>query len=188
MRRRRVLAGVGLAALGVFLLFVPVAPSTSWDGQLASGQFVTLSVPAGAAVLGTPVQVELLAAIPIEPCYGYCPSRNYLLPHYFTVVDCGTSDCATPTSGTIVGSTSDLPFNMDYYFWGVPGHVYHISVSSWATFLPYPGSFPLKVVIVTPWLGGVPGAVVLVGAATTVVTGIRAPEGPLSLRHAPAAP
>lgn len=186
MRRRRVLAGIGLAALGVFLLFVPVAPSTAWEGQLLTDQAATIAIPTSAALVGSPVQVELFSGLPGPPCTGYCPSRNSLPLHYFTVVDCGTSPCATSASGTTVGSTPDLPPNLAYYFWAVPGHDYRITVSAWTTFVPFNGSFPLKVVVVTPWLGGAPGGVVLVGAAAAVVTGIRAPEGPLPLRRAAA--
>ena len=179
MNRRRVLAGAGLAAFGVFLLVVPVASTTTWDGQLSPSSSVDIAVPGYAAIAGTPIEVELYAGTPQTLCYGYyCPVQNDLLPHYFTVSDCGVAACSPGMNGSEVGSTPTSPPSFGFYFWASQGHHYRIT-GAWA----WPGmspnaSFPLKVVIVTPWLSGAPGIVALVGAAWAITTGVRTPNRP----------
>lgn len=182
MNRRRVLAGAGLAAFGVFLLVVPVASTTTWDGQLSPSGSVDIAVPGYAAIAGTPIEVDLYTGTPWPPCFGFCPLRTSLLPHSLAVSDCGVDACSPRNNGTEVGSTQFAPLNFGYYFWAASGHHYRITGTwDWPGISPN-ASFPLKVVIVTPWLSGAPGIVALVGAAWAITTGVRTPNRPRPAR------
>ena len=84
MRLRRVLAGVGIAVLGAYLLLVPIVSTTVASRTVPPGFGADAVVSLSVSLFGQSVQVDVRWGTTVSPCYGLsCPGLAF--PAYLSI-------------------------------------------------------------------------------------------------------
>ncbi len=171
MRRRLFVAGIGMLALGAYLLLVPIASGPVTALYVPSNRWAQISVPWSESIFGGEVSVELSYGVPPAWCLGYCPERYVPAgPVSVDVFDCGASSCVDGRDYSYVGSMGVSSVGVAY-FNAASGHDYQLWARS-ASDASMNFTIPLRYSIHGPVLGGVPGAVGLSVGAAAVLTSI----------------
>lgn len=174
MRKRLLVAGIGLALLGVYLLLVPIASGPGITVDLPSGESAQVAVPWSASVAGGAVYVQLSAGTTPVLCRGYCPNEPYHPPFVVDVFDCGPSACEPGQNYSYVGTVAIYGYTVAD-FPAIPNHYYQL----WAW---TPGwnqtnlSLPLTYSIHGPVLGGAVGIAGMASGAAAVVVAVLDPR------------
>ena len=174
MRKRLLVVGIGAALLGAYLLLAPISAAPVKTVDMENAHPTVIAIPSSQSLLGGSVFVEMSAGSASPQCVGFCPSRPATGPAAIDVFDCGVSDCSGAVNYSYVG-TMEISSLSGADFSATPGHGYQLWVRS-AINASRNISLPVNYSIHGPVLGGVAGAIVILGAGAAVVWSIRGPR------------
>lgn len=186
MESRITAIGVVLVAVGVFLVFAPIASEPPETTQIVPGTWVDIDVPRMDSIAGTAIEIDVTWGTPCiwigEGGFAWCatpPIRHSPNKAYLLVLDCGAPACDSTGNYSPVG-VSDAAGYGTTQFAALPGHHYqvwafreHFPSQDWNTTVP----FSYK--IVEPPFGGLLGVGSILLGALAILHSIR----PLTLHR-----